>query len=84
MDIPWKLISLVMALLAMTASAIAIQDVRTQQTSQKSKWYQATIALLVISIAAILGILYGFYYEQQQQYIPVRGWNNRGRMNVEG
>ena len=89
----WKWTALIMALLAMTASAVAIQDVRTQQTSKSSKWYKATIAMLVISIVAVLGILYGFYHEQQQALanasrVPVEeiiGRRNVSRMrNLEG
>jgi ABC-type sulfate transport system permease component len=66
MDIPWKWTALFMALIAMTSSAIAIQDVRTKQTSMSSMWYKATIAMLVVSIVAVLGILFGFYHEQQK------------------
>jgi len=75
MDIPWKWISLVMSLLAMIASAIAIQDVRTQQTSKGSKWYQATVGILITSIIAIVWILFAFYNDQQKAL----GNSNSGR-----
>ena len=58
MDIDFRYVALLMALISVTTTSIAIQNVRTQQTSKSSKWYQATIGLLIVSIIGVIFIGY--------------------------